>query len=136
MRKILNYSFVFFTGAVCYSLLEILWRGYTHISMALAGGIVLAGLYSLETNFTRLSLIKKCIIGSLFITFIEFGIGCIVNKLMGLCVWDYSDRFLNIMGQICPLYTMLWFVICIPAFGVCKAVNKISFNWEKKSEKG
>ena len=29
-------------------------------------------------------------------------------------VWDYSDRKFNLMGQICPLYSALWFLLCIP----------------------
>lgn len=135
MKSIYNYLIIFVIGAVAYSMLEIIWRGYTHISMALAGGICLMALYRLECVAKNCSLFLKCLIGALFITVVEFGFGCVVNKLLGLGVWDYSDRFLNIMGQVCPLYTMLWFVICIPALGICKTVNRIFDKQENECEK-
>ncbi|MBE6686329.1 MAG: hypothetical protein E7591_03765 [Ruminococcaceae bacterium] len=135
MKKITAYMIVFVIGAIAYSMLEILWRGYTHISMALAGGICLVGLYYLENTKKELSLLKKCIIGAFFITFVEFSFGCVVNKLLGLGVWDYSDRFLDLMGQICPLYTLLWFIITIPALGLCKTVNRIIEIMEDRREK-
>ena len=125
MKNIYNYLLIFIIGAVSYSVLEIIWRGYTHISMALAGGISLMALFYLERKAKRLPLVIKCVIGALFITLVEFCFGCVVNMAMDLNVWDYSDRSFNIMGQICPLYTLLWFVICIPALGICKTVNRV-----------
>ena len=37
--------FIFIAGALGYCLLEILWRGYTHPSMGIAGGLCLIGIY-------------------------------------------------------------------------------------------
>ena len=120
-----KYSVIFAIGGILYSLMEIVWRGYTHISMAIAGGLCLAGMFCLERRFCGMRLWKKCIFGALIITMVEFCIGCIVNRKMGLSVWDYSDQPFNIMGQICPLFTAVWFVISVPAFFLCRGMNKL-----------
>ena len=120
-----KYSVVFAIGGVLYSLMEMIWRGYTHISMALAGGLCLAGIFCIERRFRNMRLLVKCILGALLITAVEFCIGCVVNRRMGLSVWDYSDRPFNILGQICPLFTAVWFLICVPAFFLCRGMNKL-----------
>ena len=46
--------FIFVTGAIGYCTLEILWRGYTHPSMGIAGGLCLIGIYYISRlNFAR-----------------------------------------------------------------------------------
>ncbi len=81
-------------------------------------------LYKIYTKYPKLTLPKKCIIGSLVITSLEFVVGCIVNIYMGLKVWDYSKLPLNILGQICLMYSMLWGLLCIPISGICSYINK------------
>ena len=43
---------------------------------------------------------------------------------MGWNVWDYSDMPLNLYGQICLPFTGLWFLLCIPAFGICRIAER------------
>jgi len=57
----------------------------------------------------------RCVLFSLVITAVEFSVGVVVNILLGLDVWDYSSVPGNILGQICPAFTLLWFVISVPA---------------------
>ena len=45
-KKILDRALVFGTGASFYSLLETIWRGHTHWSMSLTGGLVLLTVYT------------------------------------------------------------------------------------------
>ena len=120
-----KYSVVFAIGGILYSLIEIAWRGYTHISMALAGGLCLAGMFCMERRFKNMHLWAKCILGALLITTVEFCVGCVVNRGMGLSVWDYSSRPFNILGQICPLFTAIWFIISVPAFLLCRGMNRL-----------
>ena len=51
--------------------------------------------------------------------------GCVVNRLLKWQVWDYSGRFGNLLGQVCPLYTGLWFLLCIPVYGLAGLVRKL-----------
>ena len=115
--------FSFLMGYFKYSLIEIVVRGYTHWSMALTGGLVLAIFYDINSR-KAITLIKNCIIGAIIITLIELMVGIFVNRLMHWEVWDYSDMPLNILGQICLPFSIAWFFISIPAYYLCRAIRK------------
>ena len=73
-------------------------------------------------------------IGSLIITVVEFLFGLLVNRVLHLHVWDYSALPLNIMGQICLPFSLIWFVLTIPASALCKLCCRLSaFPKETKS---
>ena len=42
------------------------------------------------------------------ITAVEFVFGLVFNVFLGMSVWDYSSVPGNILGQICPLFSVLW----------------------------
>ncbi|MDE5946445.1 MAG: putative ABC transporter permease [Oscillospiraceae bacterium] len=109
-------------GFFIYSLIEILNRGYTHWTMALTGGMVLMTLYEINRK-SAMTLVKSCFIGALFITSTEFSVGIVVNKIFQWNVWDYSEVPLNVMGQICLPFTFLWFMLCIPAYFLCRFIH-------------
>lgn len=115
---------VFLIGCVLYSVLEILFRGYTHWSMSLTGGICFSVLYHLHTHCRDVSLFRRALLGSLCITAVELAIGCTVNLLLGWDVWDYSDQPLNLLGQICPLFSLCWLILSVIANPVCRHLQK------------
>lgn len=120
-----NFFKLFSIGAIGYSILEIIWRGYTHWSMAITGGFCftfLCRLYRIMSQFS--SIIKKCICGSIVITATEFISGLIFNKCLKLKVWNYSRHKFNIIGQICPFFSFLWFVLCLFIIPLCSFLNK------------
>jgi uncharacterized membrane protein len=112
----LKYILLFFIGGFSYCGIELLFRGYSHISMLVAGGIcfVLIGLLN-EIFPYKVSIISQMFISSLIITLVEFISGYIVNILLGLNVWDYSDLPYNFLGQICLLFSNIWFLLSLPA---------------------
>ena len=118
-------SALFVFGGACYGIVEILWRGRTHWSMLITGGACFVALFRLFGRIKDFTLAKKCVAGSAVITSFEFVSGMIFNKIMKLKVWDYSDRLFNIKGQICPLYSLLWGLLCIPVNAVCKRIEKL-----------
>ena len=61
----------FFLGGTIYVLLELLWRGRSHVSMFCAGGLALLLLHGLFLRFA-LPLFAQCLVGGLVITAIEF----------------------------------------------------------------
>jgi len=104
-------------GGFIYFLIELLWRGHSHPSMFIAGGICFILIGGLNNWFSwNLGLLWQALIGAIVITVVEFGAGLIVNIWLGLNVWDYSDLPLNLLGQICLPYTALW--IPLAAFAV------------------
>lgn len=120
--KLAHYLFVFLMGFFLYAFVEVAGRGYTHWTMCITGGIVLSIIYTLS-NRNSTSLIKTCLIGTLAITLIEFVVGVFDNIIMGWQVWDYSNMPLNILGQVCPLFSMLWFLLCIPSYYICRMIK-------------
>lgn len=111
-NRFLKYALLFMTGGFAYGGMEILFRGYSHISMFIAGGLcfILIGLLN-EVYPWELSLISQMVISAGIITAVEFITGLIVNVWLKINVWDYSDQPYNLMGQICLLYTNLWFIV-------------------------
>lgn len=101
----------FSVGFTGYPLLELLWRGRTHWSMALAGGVVSLLIYPLCIRKKGWML---CLRIAAVITGVELVFGCIFNLLLKMNVWDYSKKPLNLWGQICLPYCMLWFLLGYP----------------------
>ena len=126
MRKFCEMSAVFCIGAGGYTLVEILWRGYTHWTMALTGGVCFLCIYLTELYFTCAPMWKKCLVGSLAITQAELIVGFFVNILLAWNVWDYSDQAIHLFGQICPLYSALWFLLCIPCLYLCRLIRRLA----------
>lgn len=116
MRKLLKHTFLFLVGGTIYFLLEVLFRGYSHPSMFILGGIcfLLIGILS-ESKYFQIPLLGQMLISSLIITVMELATGLIVNVWLGLNVWDYSSLPFNFQGQICILYTVIWFFLSFAA---------------------
>lgn len=105
---------LFGTGGLIYYFIEILWRGYSHWTMFLLGGLcfILVGMIN---EFFKLPLTKQMLISTVIITVAEFVCGCIVNLWLGWGIWDYSELPMNILGQICLPYSILWFFLSVIA---------------------
>ncbi|MDQ5983393.1 MAG: hypothetical protein RUMPE_00404 [Eubacteriales bacterium SKADARSKE-1] len=114
MKKLLqDFSIFTFSGAL-YTSMEIIFRGRSHFSMFLAGGICFLILFKLYKKNLQLSMPEKCIISAIVITSIEFIVGSVVNLWLNLNVWDYSCISGNALGQVCILYSVLWGFLGIP----------------------
>lgn len=123
-----KYAFIFLTGGTVYPALEVAFRGRTDISMAAAGGICLCLIDRVCNQDIKSSpLAVRCFAGSGIITGVEFSIGILVNLILKMNVWDYSQLPLNILGQICLPFSLLWFVATIPAMGICGLFDKSKF---------
>ncbi|MCI8501363.1 MAG: hypothetical protein HFJ85_03905 [Oscillospiraceae bacterium] len=127
MRRWKEYSIVCAIGSLGYGFLEILWRGFTHWSMLIAGGVSLLWLYILNVKKFSMKLWKKCICGMGIITAVELVTGLLVNRVFNLKVWDYSKKRGNFLGQVCLQYCFLWFLLCVPVFFLCKRLKKRLF---------
>ncbi len=108
-----NSMIIFSIGALGYGLIEILWRGHTHWSMLTAGGFCFSFFAKIGEKLQNTSLFLKAVIGSGFITAIEFIFGIVFNIILKKNVWDYSKMPFNIAGQICLLYSFFWGILSI-----------------------
>ena len=114
---------VFALGSILYGLTEILWRGWTHWTMLLCGGICFTLMYLVSGS--ELSLVKKWLLSTCIITTVEFVAGCIVNLRLHWQVWDYSSLPFNLLGQICPRFILMWFALSIPGMGLCQLLRRL-----------
>lgn len=112
MTKLKKWGILALIGGVIYAALEMICRGYTHWSMVILGGIcfVAVGLLN-EVIPWEMPLVIQMLCGCIIITALEFGCGCIVNVWLGWQVWDYSNQWGNLLGQICPKYSILWYFV-------------------------
>ncbi|MBR6709174.1 MAG: hypothetical protein IKL84_05795 [Clostridia bacterium] len=121
-----EYALIAAAGAVGYYGIEVLWRGWSHWTMALAGALCFSLYYALCSK-TRLPILLRALCGAAIITAVEFTVGLIVNLNLGWAVWDYSGIPLNLMGQVCLNYSLLWFLLCLPAAGLCRQLRQRVF---------
>jgi uncharacterized membrane protein len=102
------------TGGLLYVILELVWRGRSHWTMFMLGGLcfVALGLIN-EVLPWDMPLWQQVLVGAAIVTVLEFVIGCVVNIWLGWLVWDYSGLPGNILGQICPQYCLLWLPVSL-----------------------
>lgn len=107
--KIKKYEFLFFVGATIYVIIENLYRGYSHWTMFLLGGIcfIALGLIN-EVIPWDMPLLLQMFIGGIIITVLELITGCVVNIWLGWNVWDYSELPFNLWGQISLFSSIGW----------------------------
>lgn len=113
---IIKYLFLLELGGIIYYSIEVLWRGYSHWTMFILGGVCLCMIGSLNTYFSwDMYMELQIITGDIITLTLELITGCIVNIGLGWHVWDYSDMPGNIVGQICPQFAILWLPIVTAA---------------------
>lgn len=125
MKKVFEYGIIVVLGGVLYMIIELLWKADTHWTMGIAGGVSFALMYIIHNKLETVHIVARAILCAICVTLIEFVCGCIVNIGLGWDVWDYSKQSLNVLGQICPLYSLFWFFLSIPASEICRILNCI-----------
>ena len=107
---------IFMAGGFIYGLIEVIYRGHTHPSMFVLGGICLLWIErAAGLTGRRVPLAVRMAAGGMFITAAEFVCGLIINVWLGLRVWDYSKLPMNILGQVCPMFFVAWALLSVPA---------------------
>lgn len=124
---IVKYLLIFFVGALIGYLIELFYRRFIsqkkwmnpgfltgpYLPLYGFGLVILYVICELNLNFKDFSLevILKTLLILFSMTLIEFIAGLIFIKGMKIKLWDYSDQKGNILGIVCPLYSLFWGVI-------------------------
>lgn len=98
-------------GGLIYIGIEILYRGYSHWSMGILGGVCFILIGKLDEWQNHPPMFRQMIQGSLIVTALEFVTGCIVNLWLKWDIWDYSNLPFNLLGQISLYFTLAWFFL-------------------------
>lgn len=119
-------------GGMVYVLIEILYRGYSHWTMFILGGIcfIEIGVENELNPSWDIPIEIQALIGAIIITANEFICGCLINIGYGMNVWDYSNVPFNVMGQICIPFSIAWFFIAIVAIIVDDKIRYVLFREE------
>ena len=110
-RWVDKYVTLWVTGGLLYIALELAWRGHSHWTMFVLGGLcfICLGLIN-EILPWDMPLWQQVLVGACLITTLEFFTGCVVNLWLG---WGYSNMPGNILGQICPQFFLIWLPVSL-----------------------
>lgn len=107
--------FLILIGGFLYGIVEMLYKGSTHLSMVIVGGICFYLIGRMNDGEKNPSLLGQMVVGGSIITIIEGITGWIVNIKLGLNIWDYSSLPYNYKGQVCLLFFVLWCLLSLVA---------------------
>lgn len=132
MKYFLKETALFLIGGGLYFCIEMIFRGRSHWTMFICGGVcflIIGFLNEFEERGTPL--VWQMVNAAFIITGIELAFGYILNVRLGLQIWDYSNLPLNIMGQVCPQFSVLWFLVSLPAIVLDDIIRWKVFGEEK-----
>jgi len=116
MKGILKCAVLALCGGGAYFAIEVFWRGYSHWTMAVLGGICFVLIGGINEFFPwEMPLALQGVIGAAMVTVLEFYAGVVLNLWLGLGIWDDSGLPLNRFGQICVMYSILWIPLAVVA---------------------
>lgn len=132
MEKLSKYIFLWAMGGCLYYSFELIFRGFSHWTMFVLGGICFLFIYIqgkiVKWKDSVFIQVIRCII---FVTSMEFITGIIVNKWLDLNVWDYSRLPFQLFGQICLPFMIIFSGLCV--LGIL--ISSQLAHWFYKEEK-
>ena len=124
VKRAKNYVVFFLIGCIGYPIIEILWRGYTHLSMLFAGGLCFCIFALVNELFKDNNLLFRALASAFGVIAVELVFGVIFNILLGMQIWDYSDLPFNVLGQVCPLFFLLWTLLALVLLPFAKIIEE------------
>lgn len=147
VKRILRNLLIFCVGFTMYQCMEGVWKniptlpecfyGAESFTMGLLGGLSILIIGSLNEKLPwSMPIWFQAIIGCIVITTFEFIVGCALN--LWLCpllgkpiIWSYESLPGNFIGQICPQFSFLWFLLSFVAIFVDDFLRWKVFDDEK-----
>lgn len=132
LKYLLKEFILFLIGGGIYYLFEMLWRGYSHWTMFILGGIcfVIIGLLNEQYDY-NMPLVEQMFSSMIIITTLEFISGVILNIILKMNIWDYSNMPFNLFGQICIPFMIIWFFLSPIAIVIDDYIRYFIFKEEK-----
>ena len=114
LREMIKLFLLFLMGGTIYFAIEVAFKGDSHWSMFIVGGMAFLLIGGINNYFDYdMPLTQQMLCSAIIITFLELVSGLIVNVWLGLNVWDYSNIPLNFMGQICLRFFLIWYFLSL-----------------------
>ncbi len=120
INHIIRKMILFASCGAAYYVIEMVYRGYSHVSMFILAGFL--GVFCIDTPNNifgyDLDYSIQILISTILCTLGEGITGLVVNIKMGLNVWDYSNlQFTFFFGQ-CNLFFVFAWALIIGCFGI------------------
>ena len=116
LKAILKHAVLTLCGGCVYFLIEMAWRGHSHWTMAVLGGVCFVLIGDINEFIPwNMPLVLQGAIGSGIVTLLELVSGIVLNLWLGLGIWDYSNMPFNFLGQICLPFSLLWVALSVVA---------------------
>ena len=131
IKSFVKYFMLFCCGGMTYMTIEMVYRGYSDYTMAVLGGMAFVFIGCIN-NFIpwEMSLVNQCLIGGiLIVTPLEYLFGVLFNQ--AYTIWDYRNVPLNIDGQICLPFSLIWCLLSIVAIVIDDYIRYYAFDEEK-----
>ena len=108
-----HFFLLLLAGGSVYVCIELLWRGRSHGSMFLCGGLCTVLIGMLNEWAPGLPLSAQALLGACVISGSELVFDFLFNR--AYTVWDYRGLPHSFRGQICPQYFCAWLFIALLA---------------------
>ena len=116
LKAILKHAVLALCGGCVYFLIEMAWRGHSHWTMAVLGGVCFVLIGDINEFIPwNMPLVLQGAIGSGIVTLLELVSGIVLNLWLCLGIWDYSNMPFNFLGQICLPFSLLWVALSVAA---------------------
>ena len=129
MRRLSNLALHGLFGLIAggiYLLIELAWRGYTHWTMLPLAAVIFICAGVLDEVERPPSIWQQVILGTTIATALEFVAGLILNVWLVLVICDYSNLPGNVLGQICPQFTLAWAVLVLISIRIENFMHRIA----------
>ena len=134
IKLIIKYVVLFVIGGLVYCGIELMWRERTHISSFIMGGTAILIVGGLNEGYDLdMPVWYQMLMSSLFITAMEYVVG--INFNADYHIWDYRELWLNVDGQICLGYSLLWGLLGLVGILLDDFIRWVFFGEEKPKYK-
>lgn len=123
MKGKLNNYLIFLLGAIIYAVIEIAYRGWTHMIMMLVGGVCFLFVYHINVTLDIKNPFKRAFMCAFCIILVELGSGIIFNIFLNMGLWSYEEEIFSYLGQICLKYFFMWFLLSLFSYEICVGIK-------------
>jgi len=132
LDRIISNLLLFCFGGFVYYLIEVIYRGHSHWSMYILGGLCFLVMGSVNKVLPwSMGLIQQVLIAALATTVMEFIAGLILNVWWRWGIWDYSNTPFNLLGQVCLYFYFIWCALSLVGILLIDFIRWRIYNEEK-----
>ena len=116
MYEYLLYFLVFSFAGWCAEVVFYIFKTGRLVNRGFAKGPV-CPIYGIGISLSYLllgsvkSFVLLAILSMAIATAVEFSVGILFDKLLGIRLWDYREERGNIGGYVCPRFSLIWGVV-------------------------